>query len=290
MILAIDSDRALASRAACERRSTNVPGAKHRPRQSRLSLVGWARACQKSAKTLRRRGNIRRNQPRDVTEFKACDQQANSQEKSLTMYARQPLALTRSKATARAPAGIRTKTLKNRPRTAPKKAPPMIRIAISMRPICPMLAYFSYVALMFCLALMFFFGRLCGVHHNICLKARSRKVLFWPHSALARARLAPRNRIPAPVSPWSRRLMCRRRGGKGSRRRQLRCRLCSRNEPRQTRSDRSSLRPPPVSAALQLPPGESNACQGPPGSRTEMLHRRSVCSIGLDDVGIIIVR
>jgi hypothetical protein len=47
-----------------------------------------------------------------------------------------------------------------------------------MRPLCPMLAYFSYVALKFCLALMFFLGRLCGVHHNIYLKARSRNVLF----------------------------------------------------------------------------------------------------------------
>jgi hypothetical protein len=38
---------------------------------------------------------------------------------------------------------------------APKKAPPTIRIGISMPPICP---NFSYVALKFYLALMFFLG------------------------------------------------------------------------------------------------------------------------------------
>ncbi len=116
-----------------------------------------ARACQKPAKTLRRRGYIRRNQPRDVTEFKACDQQANSQEESNNVCPATSR-LTRSKAIATAPAGIRTKTLKNRPRTTPTKAPPALRISISMPVICLILAYFSYVALMFSLTLMFFLG------------------------------------------------------------------------------------------------------------------------------------
>jgi hypothetical protein len=84
----IPSNRiALSHRARLvKKRSTNVPGGRHRPGQGRLLQVGWARgsraarACQKSAKILRHRGNIRRNQPRDVTESKTSDQQANSQE------------------------------------------------------------------------------------------------------------------------------------------------------------------------------------------------------------------
>lgn len=83
-----NSNRIALSRRArrVKKCSTNVPGGRHRPGQGRLLQVGWARgsraarACQKSAKILRHRGNIRRYQPHDVTKSKTSDQQANSQE------------------------------------------------------------------------------------------------------------------------------------------------------------------------------------------------------------------
>jgi hypothetical protein len=61
-----------------------------------------------------------------------------------------------------------------------------------MLPSARMLAYVYYVALKFCLALMFFLGRLCGVHHNIYLKARSRKVLFLATFDVERWECVPR--------------------------------------------------------------------------------------------------
>jgi hypothetical protein len=48
-----------------------------------------------------------------------------------------------------------------------------------MPPICLMLACFSYVALKFFLALMFFLGRYVVFTNNISPKARSRKALFF---------------------------------------------------------------------------------------------------------------
>jgi hypothetical protein len=91
----IESDRTLASRAASDKVLDERSRREHRPGQGRLLSVGWARrcraarACQKSAKILRRRGNIRRNQPRDVTEFKASNQQANSRPSNLSFHQKQ---------------------------------------------------------------------------------------------------------------------------------------------------------------------------------------------------------
>jgi hypothetical protein len=140
--------------------------------------VGWARrcraarACQKSAKSLRRRGKIRRNQPRDVTEFNGLRSAGPIPRKVSNNVGPATSRFTRSKAIARAPAGKRTKTLKNRPRTAPQKAPP-VGSGFPFRCLPSALCSLTFLARRLCLA-----WRLCGVHHNISLKARSRKVLF----------------------------------------------------------------------------------------------------------------